>query len=289
MNMKYSPPLLYLLALLASETAFSQVTYDSRSGVSGSPAGAWYEVDGNTHADNTSVTLGTQWYTTDTVTGAFGWELVTTTPVQIKNVGAGEVSSTSKDAVNGSQLDATQTQVNTVQNQVGNVQNQVSAVKSQVGTMQAHINTVQNQVGAVQTQVNTVQNQVAQVDARVDTVQQQVNVQQDSINNHEGRITQLENQSADHTQKLNGLIHKMGKLDSKISKGLASNAALGGLFQPYTIGKVNLTAGVGGFEGHQAVAIGAGYRFNETFAAKVGVASSGQSNTTYNAAINFEW
>ncbi|MDR0217550.1 MAG: YadA-like family protein [Enterobacteriaceae bacterium] len=84
---------------------------------------------------------------------------------------------------------------------------------------------------------------------------------------------------------------QINKLDKRVNKGLASAAALSGLFQPYNVGKFNLSAGVGGYRGESSIAVGTGYRFNENIAAKAGVSTSfGDSSATmYNAAVNFEW
>ncbi|EMZ3832794.1 YadA-like family protein [Salmonella enterica] len=43
-----------------------------------------------------------------------------------------------------------------------------------------------------------------------------------------------------------------------MNRGLASSAALSGLFQPYSVGKFNITAGVGGFRDESAIAVGTG-------------------------------
>ena len=76
-----------------------------------------------------------------------------------------------------------------------------------------------------------------------------------------------------------------------MKKGFASQAALNGLFQPYNVGKFNVTAAIGGYDSEQAMAIGSGYRFNENFAIKAGVASdlSGFDHVTYNIGANFEF
>jgi len=79
--------------------------------------------------------------------------------------------------------------------------------------------------------------------------------------------------------------------DKKMNRGLATSAALSGLFQPYGVGKFNVTASFGGYKSETAVAIGSGYRFNEKFAVKAGVGTntSGNANTMYNVSGNFEW
>ncbi|WP_187161530.1 YadA-like family protein [Morganella morganii] len=104
------------------------------------------------------------------------------------------------------------------------------------------------------------------------------------------RISQLGEYT---TNGLNRLNDRVDDLDNKVNKGFATNAALSGLFQPYGVGKMNLTAGVGGYkdESAVAVAVGVGYRFNESVAVKGGVATSAGngSSTMYNASVNFEW
>ena len=102
------------------------------------------------------------------------------------------------------------------------------------------------------------------------------------------RISQLGEYT---TNGLNRLNDRVDDLDNKVNKGFATNAALSGLFQPYGVGKMNLTVGVGGYKDESAVAVGVGYRFNESVAVKGGVATSAGngSSTMYNASVNFEW
>ncbi|MEQ5091701.1 YadA-like family protein, partial [Providencia rettgeri] len=84
---------------------------------------------------------------------------------------------------------------------------------------------------------------------------------------------------------------KVDRLDKKVDQGLASAAALSGLFQPYGVGKFNLSAGIGGYRSESAIAVGSGYRFTDNFAAKAGVSTSTNEATAvmYNASVNIEW
>lgn len=75
----------------------------------------------------------------------------------------------------------------------------------------------------------------------------------------------------------------------RLDNGLAASAALNGLFQPYGVGKLNITAAMGGYQSTQAVAVGTGYRFNENIAVKTGVAYTGSNDVMYNMAFNLEW
>ncbi|CNL71446.1 YadA domain-containing protein [Yersinia pseudotuberculosis] len=108
-----------------------------------------------------------------------------------------------------------------------------------------------------------------------------------TVSNSTKKATRESNQYTDH--KFSQLDNRLDKLDKRVDKGLASSAALNSLFQPYGVGKVNFTAGVGGYRSSQALAIGSGYRVNESVALKAGVAYAGSSNVMYNASFNIEW
>ena len=91
-----------------------------------------------------------------------------------------------------------------------------------------------------------------------------------------------------HTKRLDHLDNRVNKLDKDLKRGLATQAALTGLFQPYTVGKANFTAAVGGYKSQTAVAIGTGYRYNKHVATKAGIAFT-QGGAAYNVGVNFEW
>ena len=93
---------------------------------------------------------------------------------------------------------------------------------------------------------------------------------------------------ATHNQRLDHLDNRVNKLDKDLKRGLATQAALTGLFQPYTVGKANFTAAVGGYKSQTAVAIGTGYRYNKHVATKAGIAFT-QGGAAYNVGVNFEW
>ncbi|CRY31307.1 putative YadA invasin [Yersinia enterocolitica] len=108
-----------------------------------------------------------------------------------------------------------------------------------------------------------------------------------TVSNSTKKAIRESNQYTDH--KFRQLDNRLDKLDTRVDKGLASSAALNSLFQPYGVGKVNFTAGVGGYRSSQALAIGSGYRVNESVALKAGVAYAGSSDVMYNASFNIEW
>lgn len=84
---------------------------------------------------------------------------------------------------------------------------------------------------------------------------------------------------------------RISDFDDKMKRGFATQSALSGLFQPYSVGKINLTAALGGYETTTAIAIGTGYRFDEKVAAKAALSTNvgGFDEISYNVGINIEW
>ncbi|HCX4393321.1 TPA: YadA-like family protein, partial [Escherichia coli] len=77
-----------------------------------------------------------------------------------------------------------------------------------------------------------------------------------------------------HSARLDSQQRQINENHKEMKRAAAQSAALTGLFQPYSVGKFNATAAVGGYSDQQALAVGVGYRFNEQTAAKAGVAFS---------------
>jgi len=180
----------------------------------------------------------------------------------------------------------------------------------------ANLNTVKNNVSGLSDSLDasiSKQNDVNQAQAVKNTNQEGLNDQQRNVNtnqetwntNQEGLNDQQRNvntkQAATNKQvgtnlntlnrDVNWLNGRVDKLDHTMKRGFASQAALSGLFQPYSVGKFNLSMSLGGYESTNALALGSGYRLTEQVAAKIGVATNTEDfkGTSYNAAVNFEW
>ncbi|EIE2990367.1 YadA-like family protein [Escherichia coli] len=91
-----------------------------------------------------------------------------------------------------------------------------------------------------------------------------------------------------HEARMNDMSRKIDDNNDEMRRAAAQSAALSGLFQPYTVGAFNATAAMGGYSDKQAVAVGAGYRFNDTVAAKAGVAVS-DGDPSWNVGVNLEF
>ena len=126
-------------------------------------------------------------------------------------------------------------------------------------------------------------------------VQGELNAQEQNIAANKTQIEKnaeaIKNNYAEMKQNFAAMNTRIDDLDEEMKKGFASQAALAGLFQPYNVGKFNLSVALGGYESEQAMALGTGYRFNENFAMKAGIATDvgGFDHLTYNIGANFEW
>ncbi|RNI68395.1 YadA C-terminal domain-containing protein [Escherichia coli] len=95
-------------------------------------------------------------------------------------------------------------------------------------------------------------------------------------------------QLQEHNARLNDHQRQIRENHEEMKRAAAQSAALAGLFQPYSVGKFNATAALGGYSDKQAVAVGVGYRFSEQTAAKAGIAAS-DGDVSYNVGVNFEF
>ncbi|WP_018356225.1 YadA C-terminal domain-containing protein [Rodentibacter pneumotropicus] len=103
-------------------------------------------------------------------------------------------------------------------------------------------------------------------------------------------MAQYRSSIAKNIARISNLEGRVDRLEKSVKRSFAAQSALIGLFQPYNVGKFNLSAAVGGYNSETAFAIGSGYRFNQNVAAKAGIAMApSSSSVSYNAGINFEW
>lgn len=166
--------------------------------------------------------------------------------------------------------------------------------------LEEHIN---NEFSDLVDVVGEIEGTVEKNTSRITETRNKQLLQNARLNNHSDRIganeTAIAANKADitahtatiatHTQRLDNLDNRVNNLNKDLKRGLASQAALNGLFQPYNVGKLNLTAAVGGYKSQTAVAVGTGYRYNENIATKAGVAFTRGGSATYNVGVNFEW
>ena len=164
------------------------------------------------------------------------------------------------------------------------VQGSVEAARKSAKAAQTSADAANNVASAAQTAAAQAQDAVKANEARVAANKADIATLQTASSQHAAGI-------AKNSARIDSLDKNVANLRKETRQGLAAQAALSGLFQPYSVGKFNVTAALGGFKTDTAVAVGAGYRFNENFAAKAGLAvgTSSGGSASYNVGVNYEW
>ena len=171
------------------------------------------------------------------------------------------------------------------------VQGSVEVAKKSAETAESHAKAAQTSADAANNVASAAQTAAAQAQDAVKANASQVAANKADIATLQTVSNQHAAGIAKNSARIDSLDKNVANLRKETRQGLAAQAALSGLFQPYSVGKFNVTAALGGFKSDTAVAVGAGYRFNENFAAKAGLAvgTSSGGSASYNVGVNYEW
>ncbi|EFK2540498.1 hypothetical protein A8610_005251, partial [Escherichia coli] len=153
------------------------------------------------------------------------------------------------------------------------------SVKSVVAGVKADTTIYQNKDGSYTLDQSAPDN--VRVNDAVVSLDNRTRSNTQAIQNHSRQLQE-------HNARLNSQQRQIRENHEEMKRAAAQSAALSGLFQPYSVGKFNATAALGGYSDKQAVAVGVGYRFNEQTAAKAGIAAS-DGDVSYNVGVNFEF
>ncbi|EOO4917523.1 YadA C-terminal domain-containing protein [Escherichia coli] len=153
------------------------------------------------------------------------------------------------------------------------------SVKNVVAAIQADTTIYQNKDGSYTLDQSAPGN--VRVNDAVVSLDNRTRSNTQAIQNHSRQLQE-------HNARLNSQQRQIRENHEEMKRAAAQSAALSGLFQPYSVGKFNATAALGGYSDKQAVAVGVGYRFNEQTAAKAGIAAS-DGDVSYNVGVNFEF
>ena len=171
------------------------------------------------------------------------------------------------------------------------VQGSVEVAQKSAETAESHAKAAKTSADAANHVASAAQTAAAQAQDAVKANATQVAANKADIATLQTASNQHAAGIAKNSARIDNLDKNVANLRKETRQGLAAQAALSGLFQPYSVGKFNVTAALGGFKSDTAVAVGAGYRFNENFAAKAGLAvgTSSGGSASYNVGVNYEW
>jgi len=193
---------------------------------------------------------------------------------------------------------ADKTAVESVRTIAVEAQKSAQVVKGAVEVAQKSAETAESHAKAAKTSADAANNVASAAQTAAAQAQDAVKANATQVAANKADIATLQTASNQHaagiaknSARIDNLDKNVANLRKETRQGLAAQAALSGLFQPYSVGKFNVTAALGGFKSDTAVAVGAGYRFNENFAAKAGLAvgTSSGGSASYNVGVNYEW
>ena len=246
---------------------------------------------------------------------------VTITPHtrQIINVGAGEISATSTDAINGSQLYMVADQVGKNKTRIDNIRMRTSDVKVKAGdnidVKEVYDDANQVKTYTVSTQKDikansyTINNSNIKIDqnginagnkkvinvANGENDNDAVNVSQlnkvknDVANNTKNIATNTQN-IANNTKAINTLNKKVNDVDRKSRAGIAGVAAIASAPSARKDGKSMVSTGVAHHRGESAIAIKASRNSdNGHWSTNVNGAADTRGQFTVGAGVGYEW
>ena len=215
---------------------------------------------------------------------------VTITPHtrQIINVGAGEISATSTDAINGSQLYMIADQVGKNKTRIDNIRARSTDVKVKAGD---NINVQEAYDDANQVRTYTVST-TKDIKADSYTVNNSsVQINQNGINAGNKNITNVADPKAPtDTANKRYVDNKVNKVDRKTRAGIAGVAAIASAPSARKDGKSMVSTGVAHHRGESAIAIKASRNSdNGHWSTNVNGAADTRGQFTVGAGVGYEW
>lgn len=192
---------------------------------------------------------------------------------QIQYVAAGEVSSTSTDAINGSQIQAVidavegnQVLIKKNEETIGNLNTKVESNTNNIGSLQSDMAGIQESIGDLRNDIAGVsgnidgfQNDIAGIKENIGSLQEDMTGVKDGIANLQGDIAGVKDD-------IGSLKDEIGDLNTKVEDNVGVGAAALASLHPLDYdanNKFTMSASVGNYRGTQATAFGAFYRPNE--------------------------
>lgn len=210
---------------------------------------------------------------------------------QLTNVSAGQISSDSLDAVNGSQLFAAIDEIETNAKQISKNKQNIKDVAIGLNMLGDVVNDHEQAFAGNTTAIANNTNRINGNTSAINSLGQKVTANTADIrslehvaDNHEGRITTLENRSIGLANDINNKVNNLGQRVNKLG---ASSAALAGL-HPLDFNrndKVSYAVSYGHYRNSNAVALGVFARPNERIMLGFGATLGGENQYTVNVAF----
>lgn len=233
---------------------------------------------------------------------------------QLIYVAAGQVNKNSTDAINGSQLYATNNVLNNTATSVSellggnaalasdgkitytniggtNKDTVEDAIASNVAAINNNTTKIENNETRITSVKNTVETHTAEIKENKENIAQNaeaIEVNKDNIAANTQSINEL---AQAQQQSMDGIRHAINDVRKESRQGDAMNAALAALkpLQYDPDEKTQIMAGVGGYKGEHAVALGLAHFFNDSLMANIGGAYTSGSSMMWNAGVTIKF
>ncbi|AKD37463.1 outer membrane protein 100 [Pasteurella multocida subsp. multocida OH4807] len=188
---------------------------------------------------------------------------------------------------------AIQTHENAIREHKGVLDTHETAIREHKGVLDTHETAIREHKGVLdthETAIQTHENAIREHKGVLDTHETAIREHKGVLDIHKSELRIHEKSILENRANIDILDKRVDYLHTELKNGLATQAALNGLFQPYSVGKFNMSVAVGGYRDRTALAVGMGYRFNEKVAAKAGMSTSTSGGgMAYNVGVNFEF
>ena len=232
---------------------------------------------------------------------------VTITPHtrQIINVGAGEISATSTDAINGSQLYMVAEQVGENKKRIENIRVRTGDVKVKAGdnidVEETHDDANQVKTYTVSTKKDIKANSYTINNSNIKIDQNGINAGNKKVSNvangendndavNVSQLNKVKTDVANNTKAINTLNKKVNDVDRKSRAGIAGVAAIASAPSARKDGKSMVSTGVAHHRGESAIAIKASRNSdNGHWSTNVNGAADTRGQFTVGAGVGYEW
>lgn len=233
---------------------------------------------------------------------------------QLIYVAAGQVNKNSTDAINGSQLYATNNVLNNTATSVSKLLGGNAALASDGTITYTNIggtnkdtveDAIASNVAAINNNTTKIENhetRITSVEKTVETHTAEIEENKENIAKNAGAIEVNKDNITANTQSINelaqaqqqsmdGIRHAINDVRKESRQGDAMNAALAALkpLQYDPDEKTQIMAGVGGYKGEHAVALGLAHFFNDSLMANIGGAYTSGSSMIWNAGVTIKF
>lgn len=179
------------------------------------------------------------------------------------------------------------------------IKNQVSSNTSLINTVQQSVTTLDTRVTKkieshetrIQSVEKTVETHTAEIKENKENIAKNAEAIKDNKENIAANTQSINELAQAQQQSMDGIRHAINDVRKESRQGDAMNAALAALkpLQYDPDEKTQIMAGVGGYKGEHAVALGLAHFFNDSLMANIGGAYTSGSSMIWNAGVTIKF